>query len=236
MIALCLQHHKEADIGVFTDTNLRKLKKAGRQNRIVAGKFDWTRETTLFIAGGMKGTGVNTILKVGRRNIVWFTKSPDGHDRLNFDLYAPSSKLVCSMRDNEWQAISDVDDLAATCAGRSLSVKSVAHNVYLSLNYEVLPRSNFGKFDIGDEEVKRIEEWKGLQSGSLVELLVCKISGRNNWPVETEWTATETRWRGCTVRNGFGIGAENVMRVGVDEEDEFEFDLWEYATRTLALE
>jgi len=44
MIALCLQHHKEADAGTFTEAQLKQLKKTSA-SREVKGRFNWKRET-----------------------------------------------------------------------------------------------------------------------------------------------------------------------------------------------
>src|ERR1700740_933715 len=55
MIAMCLQHHKEADSGAFSDDHLRALKRDPFLRRIgaePAGRFNWKREPLIPKEGG----------------------------------------------------------------------------------------------------------------------------------------------------------------------------------------
>src|SRR4051794_11076039 len=50
MIALCRDHHPEADAGTFTIEQLRQMKRVGRDRALLlGGKFNWMREDLLAI-------------------------------------------------------------------------------------------------------------------------------------------------------------------------------------------
>jgi peptide deformylase len=55
MIALCLQHAKEADQGAFTTQQLKDMKKQPylkELEKFPQGRFNWRREQLLLLAGG----------------------------------------------------------------------------------------------------------------------------------------------------------------------------------------
>jgi len=103
MIALCRDHHPEADAGAFTDADLRGFKKAGReQTKIIGARFNWMRERLLIRLGGMFYYETPIALRIGDRPIVWFNR--DGSDRilLNASMLTTSGESRLEMRDNFW--------------------------------------------------------------------------------------------------------------------------------------
>jgi hypothetical protein len=55
MVAMCLQHHKEADVNAFSDEQLRKMKTdpyLRRSGSPPEGTFHWRREQLVVRAGG----------------------------------------------------------------------------------------------------------------------------------------------------------------------------------------
>jgi hypothetical protein len=55
MVALCLDHHKEADVGAFTNDQLREFKRdpfLRRTAKAIAGRFSWRRDQLVVLAGG----------------------------------------------------------------------------------------------------------------------------------------------------------------------------------------
>lgn len=134
ILALCLQHHKEADAGAFTINQLRQLK--GRSSkRPIQGRFHWRRERLFIIAGSNFFLGSPSILEYGERKLIWFGKNPDGYGTVNMDLFSPSGQLVFSMRNNDWVVLPAVDDVASPPSARRLAVRSKLHAVALDLEF-----------------------------------------------------------------------------------------------------
>ncbi len=105
MIALCLQCHKEADGGAFTDNQLRKLKANPFLRRIgtgPGGRFHWRREQLILAAGNSLFVRCPVFLEIGGRPIVWLSSDDDGNQLLNLDIWDERGQLAMSMRDNDW--------------------------------------------------------------------------------------------------------------------------------------
>lgn len=135
MIALCLQHHKEADVGTYTDEQLRSLKEKDAAHSYVSGRFNWRREDTLIIAGSNYFIGSPTILEIEGRKLIWFQKNEDGFDTVNMDLYARNGQLVFQMRNNEWVVTPSLDNIEAPPSGRSLKVRCKRHKISVDLDF-----------------------------------------------------------------------------------------------------
>jgi len=135
MIALCLQHHKEADVGTYTNEQLRDLKEKEASHNSVSGRFNWKRENTLIIAGSNYFIGSPTILEIGDRKLIWFQKDEDGFDTVNMDLYAKNGQLVFQMRDNDWVVTPSLDDVEAPPSGRSLKVRCKRNKISIDLDF-----------------------------------------------------------------------------------------------------
>ncbi len=134
MLALCLQHHKEADAGAFTDSQLRQLKKR-KSKSLIRGHFSWRRKRLFIIAGSNFFLGSPSILTWGTRKLIWFGKDHRGHGTVNLDLFSPSGQLVLSMRDNDWVVLPSVEDIDSPPSARRLVVRSKAHAVSLDLEF-----------------------------------------------------------------------------------------------------
>lgn len=58
MIAMCPSHHAQADVGTWTNDELRKMKRTDQSNSI-SGKIHWSLHNTIVIAGRNMFTGKN---------------------------------------------------------------------------------------------------------------------------------------------------------------------------------
>jgi hypothetical protein len=135
---LCLQHHKEADSGAFTDDRLRALKQDPFLRRIganVAGRFNWKREQLILKAGGGFFVRCPVFLEVAGRPIVWLTGDTDGNQLLNLDLWDADGQHVFAMRDNDWVVRADIDDLDAPPSARSLIIRAPSRDIRLSVEF-----------------------------------------------------------------------------------------------------
>jgi len=135
MIALCLQHHKEADVGTYTNSQFRDLKSAGRNCNPVSGSFNWKRENTLIITGSNYFVGSPAILVANGIKQIWFEKDERNNDTVNMDLYSSNGRLVFQMRNNDWIVVPDIEDIESPPSARSLRVRSKRHGVSVDLDF-----------------------------------------------------------------------------------------------------
>lgn len=151
MIALCLPHHKEADVGAFTQSQLRQFKLLDQRqlNQRIRGRFNWKREDLLIVAGSNFFIGSPTILETSTRKLIWFAQNEDGFSTINMDLYSSRGQLVFSMRDNDWITIPTLDDLICPPSARSLKVRSRSHNVSLDLEFTNRSYEDLDKYLVG---------------------------------------------------------------------------------------
>lgn len=147
MIALCLQHHKEADSGAFTKDQLKQLKSQRKNSRLVKGDINWKRENLLIIAGSNIYVGSPTILESSSQKFLWFGRNKDGYITINLDLFCSQGRLVFSMRDNDWCTIPNLDDLDCPLgARRRLKVRSKIHDISLDLKFSKIRYQVLGDF------------------------------------------------------------------------------------------
>lgn len=138
MIALCLQHHKEADSGAFSHEQLRVLKASPFLKRArvgPAGHFNWKREQLILNAGGSLFVRCPVFLAVGGRPIVWLSSDQNGNQLLNLDIWDTSGQLILSMRDNDWLVVADLDDVEAPPSARSLVVRDSSRDIRASIKF-----------------------------------------------------------------------------------------------------
>jgi hypothetical protein len=140
MIALCLQHHKEADSGAFTEDQLRQLKANPFLERIgagPAGHFSWRREQMILEAGGGFFVRCPVFLEMAGRPIVWLSSDGAGHQLLNLDIWDADGQLIFAMRDNDWTVLADLDDVEAPPSARSLIVRAPSKEIRVSIEFAV---------------------------------------------------------------------------------------------------
>lgn len=144
MIALCLQHHKEADQGAFTVQQLRDMKKQPfleKREDFPKGRFNWKREQLLLLAGGNWYIGSEVILNVKGKNIIWLSKDKEGFEELNLDIYDSNGAILLSMRDNDWLIHAPFDDLECPPSANSLKLRAISHDIWINLRFSQLSKS-----------------------------------------------------------------------------------------------
>ncbi len=136
MVALCLQHHKEADAGAFATDQLRSMKAEPflmRADADVAGRFNWKREQLILSAAGGFYVRCPVLIEISGRPIIWLTADEDGNQLLNLDVWHADGSLAFSMRDNDWIVLGDLEDVEAPPSARSLIVRS--RDIRLSVEF-----------------------------------------------------------------------------------------------------
>lgn len=123
MIALCAEHHKKADAGAFTVSQLREFKSNRVNAALVRGSFDWLRNDLLAFVGGNFYYETLNIIQIDGMNIVWFRRDEEGYLRLNIQLLSLSAEHRAMVDDNIWSNIGDPVDLISPPSGKSLEIK-----------------------------------------------------------------------------------------------------------------
>ena len=134
MVALCLQHHKEADAGAFTREQLRALKTTAARDRPI-GRFNWKREQLILRAGGGLFIGCRVFLEMAGHQMIWLTTDGDGNQLLNMDVWGADGKLAFAMRDNSWTVLTELGDVEAPPSARSLVLRAPRQEVQISVKF-----------------------------------------------------------------------------------------------------
>ena len=171
MIALCLQHHKEADGGDYTDIQLLELKEAGKNNKPVSGQFNWKRENTLIIAGSNYFIGSPTILEANKTKQIWFEKDEKNNDTVNMDLYSSDGLLVFQMRKNDWTVLPDFEDIESPPSARSLKIRSRKYGVSVDLefsNQDINKITKIVESNLWNGTLKSVEEYNQILPDDII--------------------------------------------------------------------
>jgi hypothetical protein len=134
MVALCLQHHKEADAGAFTPEQLRAFKTIAARDRPI-GRFNWKREQLILRAGGGVYVGCAVFLEMAGHQMIWLTAAGDGNQMLNMNVWGADGKLAFAMRDNSWTLLTELDDVEAPPSARSLVLRAPRQEVQISVKF-----------------------------------------------------------------------------------------------------
>jgi hypothetical protein len=125
MIALCRDHHPEADAGAFTVEQLRNLKRIGRDRTAALGaQFNWMREELIAVIGGNFYVRTPIAVRVGDTPVVWFNRDEDGRLLVNLRALTTSGQPRMAMIDNFWVTEgSDEREIVCPPSGRLVSAK-----------------------------------------------------------------------------------------------------------------
>ena len=100
MVALCRDHHPEADAGAFTIDQLREFKRVGRdRRRLLGARFNWRREELLAIVGGSFYYRTPIGVRVNDIPVVWFNRDDSGHVLVNLQMLTTSGEPRLLMLD-----------------------------------------------------------------------------------------------------------------------------------------
>lgn len=103
MIALCREHHAQADAGAFTREQLRELKRAGRDRaHLLQGRFNWMREELLGVIGGNFYVRVPIAVQIENVPVIYFNRDDSGRLLLNVNMPSMAAEPRMVMVDNLW--------------------------------------------------------------------------------------------------------------------------------------
>lgn len=124
MIALCREHHIQADNGAFTKEQLHKFKKSGKNNwNRIKGDFNWLRNKILVHVSGNFYYNTPVPIEFKGRPLIWFHRSRDKYLLLNLDMLSASGKPRAYIRDNEWFNIGEEEDIECPPSAKRLHIK-----------------------------------------------------------------------------------------------------------------
>ncbi len=103
MVALCRDHHPEADAGAFTVEQLRAFKGVGRdRSQALGARFNWTRERLLSVVGGNFYYETPIPVRIGVVPVVWFNRDASERLLVNIRMPTTSGEPRMMMIDNVW--------------------------------------------------------------------------------------------------------------------------------------
>lgn len=112
MIALCREHHIQADNGAFTLNQLHEFKKAGMSNwKQVSGKFNWMRNRLLAVVGGNFYYETPVLFAYKQRPVIWFERDENNYLLLNLRMLATGNEPRAYIRNNEWFNVGGEEDM-----------------------------------------------------------------------------------------------------------------------------
>lgn len=146
IIALCLPHHKQADIGTWTNDQLREMKQNPYLRRPEArGRVEWLRHEVVFRMGGVTALKAEVLLQAKDRRLIWVERDPTGYLLLNIDLPGSDGISILQMEHNDWVVTGDLDDLEVIPSGRHILVSAPHRGLEIFVRFMDLEETLFHK-------------------------------------------------------------------------------------------
>jgi hypothetical protein len=119
MIALCREHHDQADAGAFKAADLRRLKlESGQQALGRQGEFNWRRNRLLVVLGNIMYYEPQVIFELNDEDIIWISRDEGGRMLLNLRSLSLTEEPRLMMLENFWLAGPGLKDLVCPPSGR----------------------------------------------------------------------------------------------------------------------
>jgi hypothetical protein len=127
MVALCRDHHPEADAGAFGPDQLRAFKSAGRdQNVALSARFNWMRQRLIAVVGGNFFIDCPIAVQIHDIPVVWFGRDEDDNVLVNLQQLTIGTERRLTLLDNFWMAEGDgVQDIECPPSGRLVKARYV---------------------------------------------------------------------------------------------------------------
>ncbi|MBS4219039.1 hypothetical protein KHA96_12000 [Bacillus sp. FJAT-49711] len=183
MIALCLAHHKYADIGTYTNDQLKSFKKNPfLKGKSVKGRIEWMRRDIILRTGGMTTIKTPIFLEIQRKPLIWVKKSESGVMLLNMDIPGKDGTSIFKIVDNDWELSNSIKDLEAVPSGRSINISAPADGIELMLKFEDVSNDDFKKsltkYNLSEEDISGFNlNWPSL---------LVTLKGKIKYPIDIE--------------------------------------------------
>lgn len=123
MIALCTEHHAQADGGAFTTEQLKHLKHSKDAAAAVKGRFNWLRNELLMVVGGNYFLETYEAVRYKGYPLIWLNRDDEGYLLLNIAAVTVDGEPRLSMEENFWTAHGNEEDVECPPSGKMLSAK-----------------------------------------------------------------------------------------------------------------
>lgn len=140
MIALCAEHHKKADNGAYTDTQLAAFKRNKVDPELICGRFDWRRNKLLVVVGGNYYYETPRALVIDGHDVVATTRDEGGYLLLNVEMISLSNEARARLVENCWENIGSPVDLVCPPSGKDLDIR-YSNGDRLAIHFYVLDDS-----------------------------------------------------------------------------------------------
>ena len=144
MIALCTQHHKNADNHAYTNEQLIEFKKNKVNSEKVKGNFEWRRNKLLTVVGGNFYYETPRALVIDNYDVVSLTRDESGYLLVNVEMLSVSKEERLVMRENCWENIGNPIDFKCPLVVKKLRLNMQMEISYL-LNFILLIIKNYLK-------------------------------------------------------------------------------------------
>ncbi len=122
MIALCAQHHKQADGGAYTKEQLHTLKNDTAHADEVRGEFNWLRNDLLAVVGGICYYETPKVIQIDGHDVIWFTRDKDNYLRLNIQMLSVIPEERVLIEENIWKNTGTPKDINSPSQGKELRI------------------------------------------------------------------------------------------------------------------
>ena len=196
MVALCLEHHKQADYGTFTGEQLKALKTTPFHNSSdsINGQLNWKRQNLVFIIGGNVFIGAQKIYLNKEEQLIWLTTDANDNSLLNFDIKSRNGDSIFSMKDNDWLISSNFDNIESIPSGKRLYFENKNENLKIDIRF-----NNFSKVEFIKKYEKEIPfQWLSLIVNQIVSgtITTCSLNGHLTYPYEITMDSNGTTING----------------------------------------
>jgi len=142
MVALCREHHIQADNGAFTVKQLHKYKNEGEANwKKIKGKFNWLRNKILVCVAGNFYYDTPVAIEFRGKPLIWFGRNHENYLLLNLNMLSSSLEPRAYVRDNEWFNLGGAEDIECPPSAKKLDIK-YPNGDRLKLKYTELQNIN----------------------------------------------------------------------------------------------
>jgi len=139
MIALCAQHHEQAEAGEFSVAELRELKQADRDGEEkLRQRLAWMGEKLLTVVGGNFYYETRAPLQVGPQPVVAFQRDDQGLFSLDANMPSTTGEPRLRIDQNDWIETGIPADLECPPGGRLLRVRYAGGDV-LAIEFREAP-------------------------------------------------------------------------------------------------
>ena len=183
MIALCLPHHKSADQGAFSKSQLRMMKECPylvETGELPQGSFAWKRERLFLLAGNNSISARDTLLTHGGQKILWLSRDKDNNELLNLDFYDSDGQIIVQMQDNDWTVNVPLDDINCSASGHRLNLRAPRHEVHMNIHFRSLAAGKF--LEIMEKRGRKELPEAFREFIRTDEVVLCTIRARLAWP------------------------------------------------------